>query len=122
MEFDGVVGVLERVAGEHQNHGLVGGDDALGAQFLQPGQGDGRGRLAAQSFGAELGLGDGDLRLGHVEAPAAGLLNDPRRLAPGGGIADANGGGAGVRLDRLQALRPRLQQGCGPADWRLRPE
>ena len=72
------------------------------AQLLQSGQGHGRSRLAAQPFSAQFCFGNRDLGLGHVQAPSAAFLNHPRSLAPGGRVADANGGGARVRLHRLQ--------------------
>ena len=42
-----------------------------------------------------------DLLLGDLLAPAAKLVDDRGSLAPGGGVADADGGGTGVGGDRL---------------------
>ena len=75
---------------------------ALCAQLFQAGQGYGGSRLAAQAFGAQLGLGHRDFGFRDVQAPAAGFLNHAGCLAPGGRIADADGGGPGVRLHGLQ--------------------
>ena len=36
VKVDGVVGIFERVAGEHQNHRFARSHFAFGAQFLQP--------------------------------------------------------------------------------------
>ena len=82
MEVDGVIGVLEGVAGQHQNHCFTGIDYSPGTQLLQSRQRDRGSRLATQTFRAQFGFGDGNLGLGYVQAPSAGLLDDPRRLAP----------------------------------------
>ncbi len=46
--------------------------------------------------GADLGFGQCDLLLGDLFAPAAHGLDDSCGFAPAGGVADADGGGAGV--------------------------
>ena len=80
MEVDGVVGVLQRMPGKQQHHSLAGGHLSLGAQFLQARKGHGRSGFTAQAFGAKLGLGNRDLCLGDIEAPAACVLD--RRAQP----------------------------------------
>jgi hypothetical protein len=50
MEVDGVIGILERVAGEHQHHRLAGFHRSLARSFFSPGQRDRRRRLAAQAL------------------------------------------------------------------------
>ncbi len=54
MEVDGVVGILQRVAGEHQHHGFGVADGALRAQLLEPSESNSGSRLAAQAFGSQL--------------------------------------------------------------------
>ncbi len=68
-------------------------------EFFEAGEGGGGGGLAADAFGADLGLGEGDLVLGGLLGPAAGGVDGVNGLAEGGGIADADGGGAGVGDD-----------------------
>ena len=63
MKIDGVFGVLERVAGEEEHDWFAASDLALPHQLFQAGEGDGRCRLAADAFRADLGLGEGDLLL-----------------------------------------------------------
>ena len=55
---DGVLRVLEGVAGEDEDDALLRGDLAEGDEFLEPGKGDGGGRFAADAFGADLGFGE----------------------------------------------------------------
>ncbi len=74
-------------------------DLALSDELLEAGEGDGGGGFAADALGADLGLGEGDLLLGDLLAPAAGGAESSEGLAPGGGVADTDGGGAGVGLD-----------------------
>ncbi len=69
---DGVVGVLEGMAGEDEDDALFPADLALGDELLEASEGDGGGGLAADALGADLGLGEGDLLLGDLLAPAAG--------------------------------------------------
>ena len=76
-------------------------DAALRDELLEAGEGDGGGGLAADAFGADLGLGEGDLLLGGLLAPAAHVFDDAGGLAPAGGVADADGGGAGLGGDGL---------------------
>ncbi len=98
---DGVLRVLQGVAGEDKHDALLRGDLAEGDELLEAGEGDGGGGFAADAFGADLGLGEGDLLLGDLLAPAAEVVDDGGGLAPGGGVADADGGGAGVGGDGL---------------------
>ncbi len=121
MVVDGVGGVLEGVAGEDEDDALFAGDLALGYELLEAGEGDGGGGFAAYAFGADLGLGEGDLLLGGLFAPAAGGSESAEGFAPGGGVADADGGGAGVGFDGDQFPAAVLFEGSGRAGWRLRP-
>jgi hypothetical protein len=79
---DGVAGILERVAGEQQDGGLFLADAAVGDQLLQAGERDRRGGLAADALRADLGLGQRDLALGDLLAPAAGRGQHAHRLLP----------------------------------------
>ena len=79
MVVDGVLGVLEGVAGEDEDDALFAVDVALGDQLFEPGEGDGGGGFAADAFGADLGLGEGDLGFGDLLAPAAGGLRERGR-------------------------------------------
>ena len=99
---DGVLGILESVAGEQEHDTILGGDLALSDEFLEAGQGNGGGGLAADAFGADLGLGQGNLLLGGLFTPAAGLFKGGDGLAPGGWVANANRAGSGVSGDGVQ--------------------
>ena len=59
---------------------------ALGDELLEAGEGDGGGGLAADAFGADLGLGEGDLLLGGLLAPAADLFDDAGGLRQQAGL------------------------------------
>src|ERR1700735_2844108 len=70
MEMDGVIGVLERVSCEEQHDGLSSCNLALCEQFFQPGKRDGGSWFAAETFRADLRLGDSNLSLTYIETPA----------------------------------------------------
>ncbi len=61
---DGVLRVLEGVAGEDEDDAFFARDLSLGDELFEAGEGDGGGGFAADAFGADLGLGEGDLLLG----------------------------------------------------------
>ena len=98
---DGVLRVLEGVAGEDQYDTLLGGDLAEGDKLFQAGERDGGGGFAPYAFRADLSLRERNLLLGDLFAPAAEFVDDCRCLAPRGGVADADRRGARVRRDRL---------------------
>src|ERR1700734_3042309 len=102
MKLDGVVGVLQRVACQDQDDRLARVDLALLTELLEPRERDGRCRLTAQAFGAQLCLGDRDFSFGDVKAPAIAFLYDARGLAPRSWIANADRSGARMSLHRLQ--------------------
>jgi hypothetical protein len=99
MVLDGVLGVLQRVAGEEQDGGLFPADAAVGNKLFEARERDGGGGLAADAFGADLGLGEGDLLLSDLFAPAAGGGEDADGFLPRGWIPNSDGGGAGVGRD-----------------------
>ena len=99
MIVDGVVGVFEGVAGEDEDGALLGADAAIGDELFEACEGDGGSWFAADAFGADLGLGEGDFGFGDLLAPAAGGLEGLHGFLPARGIADANGGGAGFGGD-----------------------
>ena len=82
MKANCVLGVFQRMAGQHKNDGVCSSNFALSNQFLQPGKRDRRGRLASQPFGADFCLCDGYFPLVDIKAPSPGVLNDARSLAP----------------------------------------
>ncbi len=92
------------------------------AKFLESGQGYGRGGFASKAFGSDLSLGDGDLRFSDIEAPAAGLLNGPRSLAPRGRVANANGAGSRVRFSIGVMAVPAFSTKPAPMGWLPQPE
>src|SRR5215469_7544085 len=69
---DGVGRILQGVSGEDEDDTLFPADFALGDELLEASESNGRGGFAADAFGADLGLGEGDLLLGDLLAPATG--------------------------------------------------
>ena len=53
--------ILELMAGQDADDAIVGGDDAFLPQLARAGDAGGRGRFAAETAGADLGLGVEDL-------------------------------------------------------------
>src|ERR1700739_3347891 len=102
MVLDGVVRVLQRMAGEQQDDTLRGIDLACGKQLLETDKGYGRSGLAANAFGSDLGFGESYLRLGRLLDPSSGGFDDSDGLAPGCRIANANRAGPGLSLDRRE--------------------
>src|SRR5712664_1119649 len=89
------------MACKDKHDALLPSDLAQGDELFEAGESDRRGGFAADALGADLGLGKGDLLLGDLLAPTAELVDNRRSLPPGGGIADSDSSGAGVRSDGL---------------------
>ena len=70
-----VVGVLQDVAGQHRDNILSGLDGARRYQFLESGEGGGRGRLAADSAASDDRFSVRDLLLSNSLDGAARCLN-----------------------------------------------
>src|SRR5271169_4998011 len=104
MVLDAVVGVLEGVAGEQKHHRLRRIDLPCRDEFFQSSQRDGGCRFTSDAFGSDLGFGEGDLGFRYLLDPAAGCTDDADGFAPRGGIANADGAGAGVGLDGGEVL------------------
>ena len=87
-------GSLSSMAGEDANDALVGRDDALlDQQLLGAGHAGRAGRLAAQSAGADLGLGVEDLLVAHLADHAAAPLQGPQALVQVDRAIDFDGAG-----------------------------
>ena len=96
---EGPVGVLEAVAGDGADHPGAGRDLAGGAGLEQAGHAGGRGELAEDGFlGGPQPVGGQDLPVGNRVDQAAGLVAGGFGQAPGGGVADPDGGGDGLRV------------------------
>jgi hypothetical protein len=92
-----VVGVLQDVTRQHRYHILARGR-CPPPPLLQPGEGRGGSRLAADSATPDNGLGVGDLLLRDSLDGASGVLNLKHCLGPGNRIANPNGGGQRLRI------------------------
>ena len=73
MKIDGVLRILERVAGEQQHDRFAAVDLALANQLFQAGQGYGGCRLATDTLLANLCLGQSYFGFADLLAVAAGL-------------------------------------------------
>ena len=72
--------------------------------FFKTGERDGGCGLASDAFGADFGFGLSDFDFGDLFAGSAGGFENVRRFFPRGGVADADGGGAGFGLHADQAF------------------
>src|SRR5260370_17465790 len=92
MEFDGEVGIFEKMAGQYQNDRLAGFDESAPAQLFESSQRDGGGRFATDAVGADFGFSSGDLNFRDLFDLAASRLEHSQRFLPRCRIADAYGG------------------------------
>ena len=98
MEFHGEVRILEQISGENQHDRFIRLHKSLPHQFLQARQSNGGCGFAANPFGADLSFGLRDLDFANLLTGAAGGLNNFHGLFPRSRIADADRGGASLRL------------------------
>src|SRR5437879_10580261 len=82
MEIYRVGGILEQVAGEYQDHRFVRLHEALLQQLLQPRKRNRRGGFAANTFGANLGLGLSDFHFADLLARAPRRFEDMNCFLP----------------------------------------
>ena len=93
VKLQSKVRVFEQVAGQNQDDALGRLDEALLDQLLETGERHRGGRLAADAIRPDFRLGLRNLDLADLLDRSTGGLEHPHRFLPGGGVADADGGG-----------------------------
>src|SRR6266849_5804155 len=104
MEAHGEVGILEQVSSQNQDNGFIRLHKSLLQQFLQPGKRNRGGRLAANTFGSDFGLGLRDLEFAHLFTSAASGLKNLDSFFPGSRVADADRCGSSLSLHADEML------------------
>src|SRR5207253_60760 len=104
MKFEGELRIFEQVTGQDKYHDVILFYESLFYQLFQSGQGDGGGRLAADSISADFGFRLGYFNFaGLFDGPASGLQHT-HCLLPGCRTADTDGSGGGLSLHGNQFL------------------
>src|SRR5258708_31398222 len=98
VEVDDALRVLEQVAGEDRDHRLPRPHEPATLELPGPGHGRRRGRLAPDARRIHHRLGLQDLAVLDRRDHALGRANGPHGALETRGIADADGGGHGLRL------------------------
>ena len=114
---DSRVGIFKTMAGEYADDGVALLEQAFRLFLDDAGEAGRRSRFAESAFGrGDQLVGADDLVVGHGVDQSSGIVSRRQGLVAAGRVADADGGGDGLRiLDRVTEHQ-RRRSGCLEAD------